>query len=34
VTITGDGLLVVSDEARKGAASITLYRWRSRAASE
>lgn len=34
VTITHDGLLVVSDEARKGAASITLYRWRSRAASE
>jgi glucose/arabinose dehydrogenase len=34
VAITRDGLLIVSDEARKGAASITLYRWRSRAASE
>jgi len=34
VTITRDGLLVVSDEARKGSASITLYRWRSPAASE
>jgi uncharacterized protein YjiK len=34
VAITDDGLLIVSDEARKGFASITLYRWRSRAASE
>lgn len=34
VAITDDGLLVVSDEAREGVASITLYRWRSRAASE
>ncbi len=34
VAITDDGLLVISDEARKGHASITLYRWRSRAASE
>lgn len=34
VAITPDGLLVIGDEARKGAASITLYRWRARAASE
>jgi uncharacterized protein YjiK len=34
VAITDDGLLIISDEARKGFASITLYRWRSRAAAE
>ncbi len=34
VAITADGLLVIGDEARKGEASITLYRWRPRAASE
>jgi hypothetical protein len=34
LAITRDGLLVISDEARQGAASITLYRWRSAAASE
>ena len=34
VTITRDGLLIIGDEARQGSASITLYRWRPRAASE
>jgi uncharacterized protein YjiK len=34
VVITRDGLLVIGDEARQGSASITLYRWRPRAASE